>query len=131
MKKSKKETVKKAIIFALYPVMWTLCITYFWYNRDYVDAMGYALIVIWFLIPFATLVSSFFIGFKNYLGKLKFVLPVFYGVMHMLTGTLTFDLANTLHSGNINTPEWTMLPLCMMISALGLAIGWALCRTPE
>ncbi len=131
MKKSKKEAVKKAGILVLYPVVWIMCLACFWYNHEYVDAMGYALIVIWFLVPLTTFVSSLLIGLKNCLGKLNFIVPVVYGITYMLTGYLTFDLANTLHSGNVNTPEWYMIIVGAMISAVGLAIGWVFYKPAE
>lgn len=123
MKLTKKENAKKIITLAAYPVIWALCIACFWVRSEFLDAMGYSLIVIWFLIPFSTAAVSFFIGKKDYLGKLKYASPLFFGTMYMLLAYLTFSLANTLQFGKLNKLEPELFAAGVAISLISLIIG--------
>lgn len=123
MKLTEKETAKRIITLAAYPVIWALCIACFWVRSEFLDAMGYSLIVIWFLIPFSTAAVSFFIGKKDYLGKLKYASPLFFGTMFMLLDYLTFSLANTVAFGKLNEPEAELFVAGTAISLISLIIG--------
>lgn len=124
MKNDIKQKLKKTIIIVAHPAIWCACIANFWVGSEYLDAMGYSLIVIWFLIPLVTFVSALCIALNNYLGKLVVLLPVYHGAAYMLTSYLTFSLANTLYSGNINMPDNKLLVAGCVLSLIGCGIGY-------
>ncbi len=123
MKLTEKQTAKRIITFAAYPIIWALCVASFWVRSEFLDAMGYSIIVIWLLIPFSSAAVSFFIGKNGYLGKLKYASPLFFGTMYMLLDYLTFRLANTLQFGKLNKLEPELFAAGVAISLISLIIG--------
>lgn len=105
-----------------YLVIWLLSVGVFWILIDGSDALGYGIIFVWLLNPAAAFVVSFLMG-KGVSGGKVLVAPVAFGLMCMLLPYLTFSLANTLSSGNLNAPEVEMFVVGAAMSALGLGFG--------
>jgi len=57
-------------------------------------------------------------------GARTYAIPVFMGVLYALLPYSTFSLANTLTSGNFHVPDVQMLLAGMLLSALGLLLGF-------
>ena len=121
---SLRTKINKHSGFVLLPyfAIWLLSVGFFWLI-DGADAFAYSLIVIWILIPVTTFVTSFVTGFGNRFGKLKWLLPVLFGVMYMLLSYCTFGMANMIAFNKVNSADLTMLPLGAGISVFGIVAG--------
>ena len=125
---------------AVYLGLWVFALVVF-LLMDPTDAMGYALLFHWLLLPIAAFVAC---GFEHCVANMYF-LPMG-AVMHacgygakvagadalnaagMLADFLTFRLANMLAFDKINLPQWDLFFIGAAISALGLLIGRLLGR---
>ena len=54
---------------------------------------------------------------------MRWIIPVFFGVMYMLAEYLTFSLANMLTHKAINAPEFAMVLIGMAISLIAMGLG--------
>ena len=95
---------------------------------DPTDAMGYALLFHWLLLPIAAFVISLRIGELVRRDGRMWLLPLALGLLYMLADFLTFRLANMLAFDKINLPQWDLFFIGAAISALGLLIGRLLGR---
>lgn len=114
---------RKAAPIVIYSIVWLIAISAFWFTALSGDAMAYSLLVLYLLLPAATLIMSYRIGRDDRWGKMKWVAPVFFGEMYMLAEYLTFSLANMLMHETINAPEFTMVWTGMAISLIAMGLG--------
>lgn len=120
-----KSQKKKVKIFSVlsFTVVWIVSILFFWFVMQKGDEMAYSILVFYFALPLADLVVSLIIGLDKSWGKYRFLSALVFGLVQMLTGTLTFDLANTISYGNINPPDLTLFLIGFFVSLIGLLIG--------
>lgn len=114
---------RKAAPIVIYSIVWLIAISAFWLADLSGDAMAYSLLVFYLLLPAVTLIMSYMIGRDKRWGKMKWSIPVCFGVMYMLTEYLTFSLANMLTHETINAPEFTMVLTGMVISLVAMGLG--------
>ena len=114
---------RKATPIVIYFLIWLIAILAFWLTSLSGDAMAYSLLVFYLLLPAATLIISYMLGRDKRWGKMRWIIPVFFGVMYMLAEYLTFSLANMLTHKAINAPEFTMLLTGMVISLVAMGLG--------
>ena len=114
---------RKAAPIVIYSIVWLIAISAFWLTDLSGDAMAYSLLVIYLLLPATTVIMSYLIGRDDRWGWLKWVVPVFFGVMFMLAEYLSFSLANMLTNETINAPEFTMVLTGMAISFIAIGLG--------
>lgn len=119
----KKDKMSKLILICSLLVIWTAALLIFWLFADGSDAMAYSLIVFWILLPVAIITGSAVIGANGWWGKGKWISPVIFGVMYMLTEYATFSAANMVSFNKINMPDFMMIIYGAAISLIGLAIG--------
>ncbi|MEG2747664.1 MAG: hypothetical protein RR934_10400, partial [Gordonibacter sp.] len=81
-----KDKLSRIIVIATYLGIWAITLIVFWFFTRGSDAMGYALVFMWVVLPTTTFTLSLVIGKNNYWGKAKWVSPVVFGVMYMLAG---------------------------------------------
>ncbi len=118
-----KRNIGKLIIIATYLVIYAIAMILFWCVADGSDAMGYSLIIFYFVLPVITFVLSILIGINDYWGKWKWLSAIIFGIMYTLAEYATFKLANTFAFGNFNLPNLTLLLVGVIISLAGLGIG--------
>lgn len=113
------------ILMATYLGIWAFALIVFWFFISGSDAMAYALIFLWIVLPVATLVTSWLVGRQNYWGKWKWLSPLGFGLMHMLAEYGTFSMANmvTIGFSRINPPAWELIAISGVISLVGLSLG--------
>lgn len=58
-----------------------------------------------------------------YWGNRKWLFPLAFGIMYMLAEYATFSAANMISFSKINAPEFSMILIGAIISAIGLGIG--------
>lgn len=88
--------------------------------------MGYSVMFLWILLPVTTFIYSLLIGKNNYWGNRKWLFPLGFGIMYMLAEYATFSAANMISFSKINAPEFSMILIGAIISAIGLGIGAAI-----
>ena len=118
-----KNKLSKIILLSVYLFIWALSEIVFWFFTQPSDAMGYSLMFIWIIMPVTTFVVSLIIGKNRFFGRLKWVIPVAFGIMFMLVpySTLTFSNMTAFHT--FRWPDFPMLPIGAAISFAGTAFG--------
>lgn len=117
--------LSQTILMATYLGIWAFALIVFWFFTSGSDAMGYSLVFLWIILPVTTLVISLLIGRNNHFGKRKWISPIIFGVMHMLAEYATFSMSNmiSISFARINVPDFELLLIGAVISAIGLAVG--------
>ena len=117
-----KQKLSKQILVIAYLTIWALSIIVFWFGGNQ-DAMGYSLVVFYFVLPISTLIISVFIGKSNGWTNVKWLMLLFFGIMNMLAPYLTFSLSNMIHFNKLNIPDAESLLAGIICSAIGMAVG--------
>ncbi len=113
----------KMIAILSYLLIWALAMIVFWFFTSGSDAMGYGLMFLWIILPVTTFVVSVVIGKNNFWGKGKWAAAVFFGAMYMLAEYGTFKMANSIAFNKLNLPEFGMIAVGAIISAIGMLLG--------
>lgn len=116
---------KQTALIGAYLFVWVATLVIFWCFLDGSDAMGFALLFLYILIPVTTFVVSLFIGKNDYWGQVKWFAPLAFGVMHMLTEYFTFSMRNmvAISFTRINVPHFELILVGAAISVIGLGVG--------
>lgn len=117
--------LSQTILMATYLGIWAFALIVFWFFTSGSDAMGYSFVFLWIILPVATLVISLIIGKNNHFGKQKWLLPIVFGIMHMLAEYATFSVRNmiAIEFTRINVPDFELILVGAVLSAIGLGIG--------
>lgn len=107
-----------------YLIIWAVSVLVFWLGGRG-DAMAYSLIVLWVVLPVTTIVVSVFIGKDDSWNGSKWMMLLFFGIMHMLAGYATFSLANSISFDKVNLPDLETMHTGIICSAIGMGIGAA------
>ena len=113
----------KIITILSYLLIWALAMIVFWFFTSGSDAMGYSLMFLWIILPVTTFVESVLIGKNDFFGKAKWKSTLFFGLMYMLAEYGTFKMANNIAANKINAPDWGMIVVGAIISAIGILLG--------
>ncbi|MCI8818233.1 MAG: helix-turn-helix transcriptional regulator [Oscillibacter sp.] len=119
-----RQRLTVAVLLTAYLVIWAAAVLFFWLRRP-VDAMGYSLIVLYFLLPVSTLVLSALLGRDTGWRRGWWAL-LFFGILFFLAEYGTFSLANMLEFHKINPPDWFALLPGTLCAAVGLSLGAAM-----
>lgn len=106
-----------------YFAVWVLTLIVFWCFTDGASVMGFTLVFLWGVLPLATIIVSLTIGLCDSFGRWKWFGSLAFGVMYMLAEYGTFALANTVATGNINPPQFVLIPLGAVCSLVGMGVG--------
>ena len=120
-----KNKLSQVILVISYLLIWAFSLIVFWFFISSADAMGFALLFLYILIPVATLVISFMIGKNNHWGKGKWLAPIVFGIMHMLAEYGTFSIRNMVQISftRINPLNFEFLLIGVFFSIIGLGVG--------
>ena len=119
-----KDKLTKLVIVISYLAVWAASLIAFWLFMDPTGALGYSLMFQWFLFPITTFILSLLIGRNNCWGKWKWISPVIFGLMFMLSDYATFKIANVIANGSaLIEPEFRLLLHGTAVSLVALAIG--------
>lgn len=113
---------RSALLFA-YPVVWTFSVASFWLAGSSSDALGFTLLHLYLLHPLTIVVVSFAAAFRAASLRRLTVIPFALALGYMLCDFLTFRLANMISFSQWTSPEWIMLPVGIVLSLVGLALG--------
>lgn len=118
----------KLILVISYLLIWAMLLILFWFGTAPDDAMGFALLALYIVLPITTIVMSIFIGKDISWGKWRWFISLLFGVMYMLMGYGTFSVANMISSDKINMPDlFDMIP-GTVCSLFGLLIGFIILK---
>jgi len=120
-----KNRLSESIIISVYLMIWAFALIVFWFFTTGSDAMGYSLVFLWIILPVSTMIVSTLISRNDYFGKVKWMIPVICGVMHMLAEYATFSMANMISISfeRINIPHFELVLIGAVFSVLGLGMG--------
>ncbi len=125
-----RQRLRKNIQIIAYLVIWTACLIWFWFGVSGSDAMGYAILVEYMILPLSTFIISLLIGNDDGWGLVKWLFPLFFGLMCYLNTFATFNLANVISNGewnHWNSPSlddfWFSVEFGLLPAALGMGIG--------
>ena len=113
----------KMITILSYLLIWAIAMIAFWFFKDDSSAMGYSLLYLWVILPVTTFFVSVIIGINDFWGIKKWAFTVFFGIMYMLVEYGTFKMANNIAFNKLNAPDWGMIVVGAIISAIGMLIG--------
>ena len=120
----KKKDISGRRLLTVYLCLWLVCVMVFWiFGTGGGFAMVYGLFIIWLGFPIITAVIAFLFGLFRVWQPSWLLLILFFGVMHTLLPYMTFSLANTISSGNINPLEPVVFHFGVCISAASMAFG--------
>lgn len=121
-----KKKLSELIVASVYLAIWAFALIVFWFFMSESDAMGYSIVFLWIVLPVSTLITSLFIGKNDYFGKIKWLTPLVFGIMHMLAEYSTFSMSNMLTNpySKFNMPQFDLLLIGAAFSFVGLGIGF-------
>lgn len=117
-----REKFSKVIQIVAYLVIWVASILAFWFGID-PDGAVYSLAVFFLILPVTTFVISLLIGKDNSWSKYKWLMVLFFGAMYMAADYATFSLLNNIVFDKVNIPDFEMIAVGGLISAVGMVIG--------
>lgn len=117
-----RQKLSKLILILSYLVIWAFEIIVFWLGGD-LDAMGYALVTFYLVLPLSTIIISIFIGKDEIWANYKWFMLLFFGFMYMLASYATFSLENMVSFEKLHAPEITEMLPGILCSAFGMLIG--------
>lgn len=128
-----REKMSRHILIITYLAIWLVLILWFWIGVSGADAMGYALISLYLVLPVTTLVISVFIGRDQAWAGVRWLMLLFFGVMYMMAPYATFSAANILLNefSVFHLPNISDMLTGMLCSAVGLAIGTLIRKEKE
>lgn len=118
----------KLLLIIAYLGIWAIAMIAFWFFTDGSDAMGYSLMYLWIILPVTTIVISYLIGRNDYFGKGQYLIPILMGIMYMLSEYGTLSMANMVEFHKVNSPEWSMIFIGVILSFAGIFIGKGISR---
>ena len=113
----------KIVTPAVLLVAWLFSLFVFWCLIGPADALGYAILFFYGLMPLTILGTSLAVGLLRPYGKMSWLFVPAAAVLAMLLPWLTFSLANTLTFGNLNPLDPVSFVFVAVVSAVGFAIG--------
>ena len=113
----------KIVTPAVLLVAWLFSLFVFWCLIGPADALGYATLFFYGLMPLTILGTSLAVGLLRPYGKMSWLFVPAAAVLAMLLPWLTFSLANTLTFGNLNPLDPVSFVFGAVVSAVGFAIG--------
>ncbi len=119
---NQKTKISKRILIIIYLCIWALPIAVFWIVGR-IDALAYAVVVFYFVLPLATIIASIFIGKDEEWRDIRWIMLLSFGLMYMLSYYLTFSLANMLAFHKLNALSIEFMLPGILLSALGMCIG--------
>lgn len=92
-------------------------------HHFFLHAIGFSFVFLWIVLPVSTFVISLMIGKNNYWSKWKRLVPIVFGIMHMIAEYATFSMRNMIAFNRINMPQFERILVSAFISLIGLWIG--------
>ncbi len=103
--------------------IWALSLIAFLLVHRGVDQYGYGLAVTWAVLPVTFFAASFVIGRRDWFRKMKWLAAPVFGILFSMTGRASYVAAENMAMKSVIWPDFAKLPIGLLISAAGIAIG--------
>lgn len=124
-----KERQAKLMLTLTTLIIWAVSVITFFLVDKSSQTYLYAMTVISAVLLVTFFVVSFIIGYRNYLGKLKWVMGFVFSIMYAMSGYAnSYTVEATLMYVTVKWPDLTKIPIGLLISIVGLGIGCLLRR---
>lgn len=117
-----RNRLARRITVLAYLVVWALVILTFWLGGRQ-DAMGYALVNLYLVLPVTTLAASAAVGLDEGWQGVRWLMLLFFGVLYMLAPYATFSLANMASFEQLRLPEAAAMLPGILCAAAGMGTG--------
>lgn len=120
-----KERQAKLMLTAVTLIIWAVSVITFFLLDKSNEAYLYALTAISAVLLVTFFTVSFIIGYRNYIGKLKWIMAFLFSILYSMSGyaySYTVEESMTYYV-TVKWPDITKIPIGLLISIAGLGIG--------
>ena len=121
-----KTRLSKLLLVLSYLVIWAFNIMASWRFSAGSITEAQAGGVQWLVLPAVTIILSLLIGKNNYWGKHKWLVPIGFGLMFMLSVYASYGMRESLNFNRVDLQTLSFFFIGMIASMIGLALGHAL-----
>ena len=121
-----KTRLSKLLVVLSYLVIWAFNIMASWCFSAGSITEAQAGGVQWIMLPAATIVLSLLIGKNNYWGKYKWLVPIGFGLMFMLSVYASYGMRESLIFDRVDLQTLSVFFIGTIASMIGMALGHAL-----
>lgn len=121
-----KTRLSKLLVVLCYLVIWAFNIMASWRFSAGSITEAQAGGVQWLMLPAVTIILSLLIGKNNYWGKHKWLAPIGFGLMFMLSVYASYGMRESLIFNRVDLQTLSFFFIGMIASMIGLALGHAL-----
>ena len=121
-----KTRLSKLLVVLSYLVIWALNIMASWRFSAGSITEAQAGGAQWIMLPAATIVLSLLIGKNNYWGKYKWLAPIGFGLMFMLSVYASYGMRESLIFNRVDLQTLSLFFIGTIASMIGMALGHAL-----
>ena len=121
-----KTRLSKLLLVLSYLVIWAFNIMASWCFSAGSITEAQAGGVQWIMLPAATIVLSLLIGKNNYWGKYKWLVPIGFGLMFMLSVYANYGMRESLIFDRVDLQTLSVFFIGTITSMIGMALGHAL-----
>ena len=121
-----KTRLSKLLVVLSYLVIWAFNIMASWRFSAGSITEAQAGGVQWLMLPAVTIILSLLIGKNNYWGKHKWLAPIGFGLMFMLSVYASYGMRESLNFNRVDLQTLSFFFIGMIASMIGLALGHAL-----
>ena len=121
-----KTRLSKLLLVLSYLVIWAFNIMASWCFSAGSITEAQAGGVQWLVLPAVTIILSLLIGKNNYWGKHKWLAPIGFGLMFMLSVYASYGMRESLNFNRVDLQTLSFFFIGMIASMIGLALGHAL-----
>ena len=118
-----KERLAKIILVCAVFGIWALSVMLFWLVKNGTDPVGYSLTITWTVLPVMFFGASYIIGVRDYFGRWKWLTVLIFSLMYTVSGSITSIMVDNMLYRSVIWPDFTKLPLGLLISLAGMGIG--------
>lgn len=121
-----KTRLSKLLVVLSYLVIWAFNIMASWRFSAGSITEAQAGGAQWIMLPAATIVLSLFIGKNNYWGKYKWLAPIGFGLMFMISVYASYGMRESLIFDRVDLQTLSVFFIGTIASMIGMALGHAL-----
>ena len=121
-----KTRLSKLLVVLSYLVIWAFNIMASWRFSAGSITEAQAGGAQWIMLPAATIVLSLLIGKNNYWGKYKWLAPIGFGLMFMLSVYASYGMRESLIFNRVDLQTLSVFFIGTIASMIGMALGHAL-----
>ena len=121
-----KTRLSKLLVVLSYLVIWAFNIMASWRFSAGSITEAQAGGVQWLVLPAVTIILSLLIGKNNYWGKYKWLAPIGFGLMFMLSVYASYGMRESLIFNRVDLQTLSFFFIGTIASMIGMVLGYAL-----